>query len=93
MTGTVELPIHYTRQSTVGDLMRSSQGRAFFTRMMAARGGQSHAAAEQDNLKNMGEGSEKMVQSMMLEMPLGALVTYGAMSFEQLDGLIAMLNS
>lgn len=93
VTGTVELPIHYTRQSTVGDLMRSSQGRAFFTRMMAARGGQSHATAEQDNLKNMGEGSEKMVQSMMLEMPLGALVTYGAMSFEQLDGLIAMLNS
>ena len=34
-----------------------------------------------------------MVQSMMLEMPLGALVTYGAMSFEQLDGLIAMLNT
>lgn len=94
VTGTTEIPIYYTRQSIVGDLMRSSQGRAFFTRMMAARGGQSHAAAaEQDNLKNMGEGSEKMVQSMMLEMPLGALVTYGAMSFEQLDGLIAMLNT
>jgi len=40
----------------------------------------------------MGEGSEKMVQSMMFEMPLGALVTFGALSLEQLDGIIAMLN-
>lgn len=90
VTGTVELPIHYTRQSTVGDLMKSSRGRVFFTQMMAARRG--HAEAAMEDNKNMGEGSEKMVQTMMSEMPLGALVTYGAMTFEQLDGLIAMLN-
>lgn len=92
VTGTVELPIRYTRQSTVGDLMKSSRGRDFFTRMMAARRGHAETAME-DNARHMGEGSERMVQSMMQEMPLGALVTYGAMTFEQLDGLIAMLNS
>lgn len=92
VTGTAELPIRYTRQSTVGDLMKSSRGRDFFTRMMAARRGHAEAAME-DNARHMGEGSERMVQSMMQEMPLGALVTYGAMTFEQLDGLIAMLNS
>lgn len=91
VTGTVELPIHYTRQSTVGDLMKSSKGRAFFTQMRAARRGHAEAAME-DNSKNMGEGSEKMVQTMMFEMPLGALITYGAMTSEQLDGLIMMLN-
>ena len=31
-------------------------------------------------------------KSMMYEMPLGSLVTYGVMSFEQLDGLIRSLN-
>lgn len=92
VTGTAELPIRYTRQSTVGDLMKSSRGRDFFTRMMAARRGHAETAME-DNARHMGEGSERMVQSMMQEMPLGALVTYGAMTFEQLDGLIAMLNS
>lgn len=91
VTGTVDLPIHYTRQSTVGDLMKSSQGRAFFTQMMAARRGHTEAAMA-DNKKSMGEGSEKMVQTMMFEMPLGALVTYGAMTSQQLDGLIMMLN-
>lgn len=91
VTGTVDLPIHYTRQSTVGDLMKSSKGRAFFTQMMAARRGHAEAAMA-DNNKNMGEGSEKMVQTMMFEMPLGAMVTYGAMTNAQLDGLIRMLN-
>lgn len=37
----------------------------------------------------MGEGSEKMMQNMMFEMPLGALVSYGRMSASQLDALIA----
>ncbi len=91
VTGTIKLPVHYTRQSTVGDLMKSSQGRAFFTQMMAARRGRTEAAME-DNNKNMGEGSEKMVQTMMFEMPLGSLVTYGAMTNQQLDGLIRTLN-
>lgn len=91
VTGTVELPIHYTRESTVGDMLKTAKGKAFFAQMMAARKGSAEAAME-DNSKHMGEGSEKMVQSMMFEMPLGALVTYGAMTSEQLDGVIAMLN-
>lgn len=93
VVGTAELPLHFTKASTVGDLMKSSKGRSFMEKMMAARGGQGHVdAVEQDNLKNMGEGSDKMVQAMMQEMPLGALVTYGAMTFEQLDELLVMLN-
>ncbi len=91
VTGTVDLPFHYTRQSTVGDLMKSSQGRAFFTQMMAARREKTEAVAEENN-KTMGEGSDKIIKSMMTEIPLGALVTYGAMTNQQLDGLIASLN-
>jgi beta-glucosidase len=59
--------------------------------MIAARSARTKKAVE-DNNKTMGEGSDKIVKSMMYEMPLGSLVTYGVMSFEQLDGLIRSLN-
>ena len=40
----------------------------------------------------LGEGSVEMAKSMMVEMPLGSLVSFGVMSEEQLDGLITLLN-
>ena len=43
--------------------------------------------------KQEGEGSEKMMQNMMLDMPLGSLVSYGRMTSKQLKGLIASLNA
>lgn len=94
VTGSREIPIHYTRTSTIGDLLRSAKGRAFMEQMMQKLHGSEEAKkAEADNLSNMGEGSERMAQAMMTEMPLGAIVTFGRMTNEQLDGLIAMLNS
>ncbi len=92
VTGTKELPITFTRMSTVGDLMKTAAGRGFMQQMMAMRQQRHGGKAEEDSKKSMGEGSEKMVQQMMTDMPLASLVTYGAMTFEQLDGLIAMLN-
>ncbi len=94
MTGSREIPIYYTRTSTIGDLLKSAKGRAFMEQMMQKLHGSEEAKkAETDNLNNMGEGSERMAQTMMAEMPLGAIVTFGRMTDEQLDGLIAMLNS
>ena len=61
--------------------------------MQKLHGSEEAKKAEADNLSNMGEGSERMAQAMMTEMPLGAIVTFGRMTNEQLDGLIAMLNS
>ena len=89
--GTVDLPVHVTRLTTIGELFRFSRGRSFVEQMLAARSARGQQAAEDSN-KTMGEGSDKIVKSMMYEMPLGSLVTYGAMSFEQLDELIASLN-
>ncbi len=90
--GTLELPVHVTRLTTIGELMQFARGRAFVEQMLAARRGNTQAAAEENN-KTMGEGSDKIVQSMMFEMPLGSLMTYGVMTSDQLDGLIASLNS
>ena len=44
-------------------------------------------------MEAMGEGSAKMMQNMMLEMPLRSIVSFGRMTMEQLDGLLAMLNA
>lgn len=91
VTGTVELPFHYTKQSTVGDLGRTARGRAVLEGMMAASASR-NAEKPAEDVKNMGEGSDRMMQAMMMEMPLGSLVSFGSMTARQLDGLIASLN-
>lgn len=91
VNGTTEIPVHVTRLTTIGELTQFPRGRAFVEKMIAARKSHSEEATK-DNEKNMGEGSDKVVKSMMTEMPLGSLVTYGVMTFQQLDGLIASLN-
>ena len=42
--------------------------------------------------QNMGEGTDKMMQSMMMEMPLGALVSFGRMTEGQLEALLGELK-
>lgn len=91
VNGTTALPMHVDRLTTIGELTRFPKGKAFVEQMIAARKAHSQAATA-DNEKNMGEGSDKIVKSMMTEMPLGSLVTYGVMTFQQLDDLINMLN-
>lgn len=92
VNGTTELPLVYTRLSTVGDLMKTARGREFMQQMTAMQQQQSARDLEGASVRTMGEGSEKMVQKMMVEMPLSNLVTYGAMTMQQLDGLIFTLN-
>ena len=89
VTGTVELPYVYTLTSTVGSLMKTAKGRALFERMMAGMG-QSKAM---DDTEALGEGGAEMARRMMLEMPLGALATFGNVPMDQLQGMVAMLNS
>lgn len=91
VNGSVELPVQVTRMTTIGELTRFPKGKAFVEQIIAARKSRSQKAIE-DNEKNMGEGSDKIIKSMMTEMPLSALVTYGVMTSQQLDGLIASLN-
>lgn len=89
MEGTVEIPMTFTYESTVGDLLKTARGRAFVEQMM----GRSDREAIDRDAAALGEGSEKMAQSMMFEMPLRSIVSFGRMTMEQLDGLLAMLNT
>ena len=85
---TVEIPTFFTYESTVGDLLKTAKGRAFVEQMT----GRSNKAEIDSNSAALGEGSEKMAQNMMFEMPLRSIVSFGRMTMEQLDGLLAMLN-
>ncbi len=100
--GTIEKPIHYTKTSTVGDLMKTVKGREFMKQMMnPAQGrtegnqskGEKESMEENRMTTSMGEGSEKMAQNMMLEMPLSSIVSFGRMTEEQLEGLLEVLNA
>ncbi len=85
--GTGEIPVTFSYESTVGDLLKTAKGKAFVQQMMEKGG------APSGNMEAMGEGSAKMMQNMMLEMPLRSIVSFGRMTMEQLDGLLAMLNA
>ena len=83
-----ELPIRYTADSTVGELLRSRKGRAFLQGMLG-----NIESSKAEHSKNLGEGSADMVQNTMLGMPLHAIVTFGHMTREQLDALLTLLNT
>lgn len=86
--GSIEKPIHYTKTSTVGDLLKTVKGREVMKQMMSPV----QAAGENRMKSSMGEGSEKLAQNMMLEMPLASIVSFGRMTEEQLEGLLVKLN-
>ena len=89
--GTTLIPFTITKTSTIGQLMKHPKGAAFIKKMLSS--GSSDRPSDSEQAAAMGEGSEKIMQNMMFEMPLGALVSYGRMSAAQLDAMIASLNT
>ena len=87
-----ELPMTITRQTALGDLMKTAKGREFFTSFTKRLGMDSNPQAS-EAAEAMGEGSAAIMVQMMFETPLGSLVSYGVMSEEALDQLIAELNA
>ena len=82
------IPFTVTKTSTIGQLMKHPKGAAIIQKMISSSKGPS----DSEQAAAMGEGSEKIMQSMMFEMPLGSLVSYGRMTAPQLDALIDSLN-
>lgn len=86
--GTTQINFSIDENTTIGQLMKHPKGAAFIRQMM----GRSDGPSDSEQAEAMGEGSEKMMQRMMFEMPLGSLVSYGRMNAKQLKELIASLN-
>ena len=85
--GTTLLSFTVTENTTIGQLLKHPKGKEIIGGMM-----RSSTLSHQDQTESMGEGSERMMQGMMMGIPLGALVSYGRLTPEQLKGLIASLN-
>jgi len=86
--GTTELPFTVTVNTTIGQLLRHPKGKEIIGNMM-----RSSAMSHVDQTDTMGEGSERMMQGMMMGIQLGALVSYGRLTRKQLKDLIASLNA
>ena len=85
--GTVVLPFTVTENTTIGQLLKHPRGKEIIRNMM-----NSSAMSHVDQTDTMGEGSERMMQGMMMGIQLGALVSYGRITRNQLRELIASLN-
>lgn len=87
----MELPMTFTKLTTIGALLKSKKGQGFVKNLTEQTRKSKGAQAEKEE-NAMGAGSAKAHQQMMMEMPLGSLVSYGRMTEEALEALILSLN-
>ena len=85
-TAKTAIPMVYTRDTSLGELAGNPKAVMIFSAVQ-------YEGATADDAAALGEGGSELAAAMMEEMPLSALVSFGMMSSEQLDGLVAMLNS
>ncbi len=85
-TAKTAIPMVYTRDTSLGELAGNPKAAMIFSAVQ-------YEGATADDAAALGEGGSELAAAMMEEMPLSALVSFGMMSSEQLDGLVAMLNS
>lgn len=85
-TAKTVIPMIYTRDTSLGELAGNPKAAMIFSAVK-------YEGATSDDAAALGEGGSELAAAMMEEMPLSALVSFGMMSSDQLDGLIAMLNS
>ena len=86
--GTTLLSFPVTETTAIGQLLKHPKGKIIIGQMMSSST-MSHA----DQTDSMGEGSERMMQQMMLGIPLGSLVSYGRLTPAKLKELIETLNA
>lgn len=85
--GLREIPIHYTGLSTVGDLTKTAVGRQILSKLMSG------ADSQNSYQEEMGEGTQEVMASSVMGMPLQAIVSFGQMTQEQLDEMLNLLNA
>jgi beta-glucosidase len=88
---TAVIPVSFTRYATIGQLLSVPAGRQILgqTLQKMQESGRASASSAGDA---MGAGGEMIWQTMMLESPLASLVTFGALTEEQVDGIVAAIN-
>jgi beta-glucosidase len=90
MNSSMFIPTVFDRTTTIGELLQNPKSAGVLGKMMGAGHSEEDQQAADDA---MGAGAKRMREKMMMEMPVGSLVSYGRMNDEQLDHLLAMLNA
>ena len=88
--GTMVLPMVFTATTPMGVVTAHPKGREV---MAQIRPEKPASSAESPKNSPMGESGAELSAAMAREMPLGSMVTFGIMTAEQLEGLLAILNS
>jgi len=90
----VEIPMHVTGATTIGQLLSNPKTAAIVQQMMAKAsplGGESSTKKDEPDA-GMGAGADEMNKAMMMYMPLKALIAFGVLTPDSLAQLIATLN-
>lgn len=89
VTGTKSLSIKIDAFTPVGDILLTEKGKQIIGPML----NQAFKQQGSEGMGALGEGAEKMAASMAMEMPIGAIVSFGVMTGEQLQGLLQSLQN
>ena len=90
----VEIPMHVTGATTIGQLLSNPKTAAIVQQMMAKAspfGGESSTKKDEPDA-GMGAGADEMNKAMMMYMPLKALIAFGVLTPDSLAQLVATLN-
>ena len=85
--GTTLLSFTVTETTTIGQILKHPKGSVIMRQMMS-----SSVMASSNASNALGEGGGDSIKKMMLEIPIGSLVSYGRMNSKQLKDLIDSLN-
>lgn len=89
VTGTKSLSIKIDAFTPIGDILLTEKGKQIIGPML----NQAFKQQGSEGMGALGEGAEKMAASMAMEMPIGAIVSFGVMTGEQLQGLLQSLQN
>ena len=87
--GTARLPVTVDLTTPLGSLVGHPTCGNVIAELISAF----DTSSDRDQTAAMGEGSEKMMRNMALEMPLGAAVSFGHMRAGELERLLDALNA
>ncbi len=82
-----QIPMSVTKDTSIGDLQGNPKAQALFASMQSFTSG-----ASEVDMEALGESGGELAAAMMVEMPLGSLVSFGVITEEQLQGILTMLN-
>ena len=85
------LPLHFTLNSTCGDIMAVPEGRRIFSELISSV----NMGVDEKDTAIMGDGSAQMADSMMKDLPVRGMISFSAdpdIELDRLKSLIDRLN-